>query len=156
MPSPLPVNGDAKGEALAVEERVVLPVLSPVAGQGLPRRRPLRLHGHRVHVGDEGQVEVRVDVDGELDAALLLARHPAQVEPRHGQCHLYSLRAEKILERRGRTYSRRQGQCWPCRARCVGRRAGTCRGGPESLFLPESASSGASSRRHGLRVGRSL
>ena len=75
-------SGDAEGEALAVEERVALPVLAPVAGQGLPGRRALRLDGHGVHVagaahvGDQDQVEVRVAVDGEPDAALLLARDP--------------------------------------------------------------------------------
>jgi hypothetical protein len=76
-------GGDAEGEGLAVEERVALPVLAPVAGHGLPPRGAVTLHGHRVHVagaahvGDQHQVEVGVAVDGEPDAALLVACDPA-------------------------------------------------------------------------------
>jgi hypothetical protein len=77
-------GGDAEGEGLPVQERVALPVLAPVARQGLPPRGTVALHGHRVHVagaahvGHQHQVEVGVAVDGEPDAALLVARDPAQ------------------------------------------------------------------------------
>jgi hypothetical protein len=77
-------GGDLEGEALAVEERVALPVLAPVAGHGLPPGAGA-LDGDGPHVADAGhvghqhQVEVGVAVDGEPDPALLHARHPAMV-----------------------------------------------------------------------------
>jgi hypothetical protein len=75
-------GGDLEGEALAVEERVALPVLAPVAGHRLPPR-PGALDGDGAHVagagnvGHQDEVEVGVAVDGEPDAALLHARDPA-------------------------------------------------------------------------------
>jgi len=76
-------GGDLEGEALAVEERVALPVLAPVPGHGLPPGAgALDGDGLHVpgagHVGHQHQVEVGVAVDGEPDPALLHARHPAK------------------------------------------------------------------------------
>ena len=75
-------GGDLEGEALAVEERVALPVLTPVPRHGLPPgARPLDGDGADVagagHVGHQHQVEVGVPVHGEPDPTLLHARHPA-------------------------------------------------------------------------------
>ena len=75
-------EGDLEGEALAVEVGVALPVLSPVAGHGLPPGAGA-LDGDGLHVpgagdvGDQHQVEVGVAVDGEPDTALLHTGYPA-------------------------------------------------------------------------------
>jgi len=75
--------GDLERQRLAVEQGAVLPVGAPVVAHRLPAR-PRSLHRHRrqvasaAHVCDEHQDEVGVAVDGEPDATLLDARHPAQ------------------------------------------------------------------------------
>jgi hypothetical protein len=138
-------GGDPEGEGLPVQERVALPVLAPVARQGLPPGGALGLHGNRVHVagashvGHQHKVEVGVAVDGETYATLLVARNPAE----HKQAQLSDLlgffppcsapRAKKPKFTKEpvppRTCGRRREQCRPCRARCAGTRAATCRSG---------------------------
>jgi len=75
-------GGDLERERLPVQVRVALPVLAPVPGHGLPPGPGApdgdgpHVAGAR-HVGHQHQVEVGVAVDGEPDAALLVARNPA-------------------------------------------------------------------------------
>jgi hypothetical protein len=90
----------AEGEGLAVQERVALPVLAPVARHGLPPGA-LAFDSHRVdvagaaYVGDEDEVEVGVAVDGEPDAALLVARNPVQ---RRNARQIYNFSAGRMKQ----------------------------------------------------------
>lgn len=78
-------GGDLERQCLAVEQGTDIPVGAPVAAHGLPAR-PRALYRHRrqvasaAHICDEQQDEVGVAVDGEPDATLLDARHPAQAQ----------------------------------------------------------------------------
>lgn len=74
-------GSDFKGEALAVEVTVALPILAPVAGHCLPAG-PGALYRNRVdvtcssHVSDEYEIEVRVPVHGEPNSARSVAGYP--------------------------------------------------------------------------------
>lgn len=76
-------RGHLKRQALTAEVRVVLPILAPVSGHGLPLssgpfdRNRLDVAG-APHVGDENQVEEGVAVDGEPYSALSVTSHPAR------------------------------------------------------------------------------
>lgn len=77
-------GGDLKGEALAVEISVALPVLAPVSGHGLPGC-PRPLDGDRVyvtrtsHVRHQYKVEERVSVNTEPYPTPSPTGHPAFV-----------------------------------------------------------------------------
>ena len=78
-------GGDLERQRLAVEQGVALPVGAPVVAHGLPPGlRPLHRHCRQVagaaDVRDQHQDEVGVAGDGEPDAALLGACHPAHTE----------------------------------------------------------------------------
>lgn len=68
--SPAVAGGNSKGEALATEEWVALPILSPISWHSLPPRSG-PLDGHcpdipcSTHIRYQDQVEVRITIDGE-------------------------------------------------------------------------------------------
>lgn len=80
-------ESDLKGERLAVEVGVALPVLAPIPRHGLPSIGFGTFDGNRVdipctsNVGDENQIEVRVSIDCEPHSSFLHARDPANCKP---------------------------------------------------------------------------
>lgn len=78
---------DPEGKWLTNQNRVWLPVLTPVAAQAHPAGPgPFHAHPHDIpctrDVGDQNQVEVTEAVDGEPDSSALAAWHPAQKDKR--------------------------------------------------------------------------
>lgn len=69
-----------KRQVLPIKQGIALPILAPISRHRLPPCAR-SLHGDRVHIadashiGNEHQVEVRVAIDGEVDAAFLRTRH---------------------------------------------------------------------------------